>query len=506
PVSAKNVVCYFHNWAQYRPDLGKQMAQNVDPKLCTHLVFAFAQLNGTKIMPYEVNDDTTNGQWRQFNDLKILNPKLKTLLAIGGYTHGALRFHQMASTQANRADFISRAINLLRYWEFDGLDIDWEYPSDASVDDFKFFADLLRETREAFDREATIVNKSRLLLSVAVAAGLVTANKSYNVTALDQYVDIVNVMTYDYHGVWENYVGLNAPLISLDGLDVNTTINWYLTNGLRPTKIHMGLAFFGRTWTLTNSAVTLPGSSAIGGGTAGSYTRTVGILSYYEICDLLRNKGYTSKLDYFGLQKYAFSGNQWVSYDDKETLSVKLDYLLQNNLGGAMIWALPEDDFTAQFCGEGSYPLTTLVSSRLVNVPDQTTTASVSTTTASSTPTTTARSTTTTASTTTTTVTTTPTKTTTSSPVSTTTTLSPVSTTTTLSPVSTTTTTTLSPVPKTFTCPSPYGFFPDPGSCSSYYACSFNVPIPIKCPTSTIYNPITKKCENQQTTTFVCTL
>lgn len=78
------------------------------------------------------------------NELKLANPKLKTLLALGGYSHGSARFHQMASSQASRADFISKAINLLRYKNFDGLDLDWEYPSDLSPDDFNNFANLIK--------------------------------------------------------------------------------------------------------------------------------------------------------------------------------------------------------------------------------------------------------------------------------------------------------------------------------------------------------------------------
>lgn len=59
--------CYFTNWAQYRPGLGKFKPDNIDPCLCDHLIYAFAGMNNNEITTYEWNDETL---YKSFNGLK----------------------------------------------------------------------------------------------------------------------------------------------------------------------------------------------------------------------------------------------------------------------------------------------------------------------------------------------------------------------------------------------------------------------------------------------------
>ncbi|PVD35636.1 hypothetical protein C0Q70_02599 [Pomacea canaliculata] len=123
-------VCYYTNWSQYRKEEGKFLPANIDPFLCTHLVFAFAKVdNRWQLAPYEWNDIQYPYLYRQFNDLKKKNPHLKTLLAVGGWTHGSGPFTQMVRDQSNRRIFLDHAVQYLRTHGFDGLDLDWEYPA-----------------------------------------------------------------------------------------------------------------------------------------------------------------------------------------------------------------------------------------------------------------------------------------------------------------------------------------------------------------------------------------
>lgn len=61
---------------------------------------------------------------------------------------------------------------------------------------------------------------------------------------------------------------------------------------------------------------------------------------------------------------YAFSGNQWVSYDDVQIFRIKAKYMRSLNLGGGMVWSLDFDDFKGTFrCGQN--PLLTALNQEL---------------------------------------------------------------------------------------------------------------------------------------------
>ncbi|KAL3273802.1 hypothetical protein HHI36_015230 [Cryptolaemus montrouzieri] len=150
PSESKNkedykIVCYYTNWSQYRTKVAKFTPEDILPDLCTHIIFAFGWLKKGKLSSFESNDETKDGKtglYDRINKLKKSNPKLKTLLAIGGWSFGTQKFKDMAKTRYARQTFIFSAIPFLRDRGFDGLDIDWEYPKGS--DDKKNYVLLLK--------------------------------------------------------------------------------------------------------------------------------------------------------------------------------------------------------------------------------------------------------------------------------------------------------------------------------------------------------------------------
>ena len=115
-------------------------------------------------------------------------------------------------------------------------------------------------------------------------------------------------------------------------------------------KITLGLALYGRTFTLSDPNENTLGDPVTGAGEAGTYTREGGFWSSYEICTM----GLTVVEDTEVEAPYGYLDDQWVGYDDQTSLLLKVSTLIEEkNLLGAMFWALDLDDFQGDFCGEG---------------------------------------------------------------------------------------------------------------------------------------------------------
>ncbi|XP_042218048.1 proteoglycan 4-like isoform X5 [Homarus americanus] len=366
----KKVVCYYTNWSVYRKGLAKYTPQNINPYLCTHLVYAFGGLTDEfEIKPFDSYQDIEQGGYAKFNGLKQYNKALKTLLAIGGWNEGSGRFSELVSLPEFRKTFIISTIKHLRRYNFDGLDLDWEYPASrdgSAPEDRENYAALVRELREAFNDEGSKVKQRRLLLTMAVPAGKVYIDKGYDVPSLTRDLDFFNILNYDYHSAYEPTVNHHASLMPAPGtseyawnaeLNVDWTVKYYIELGAEPHKLVIGIPTYGRSYTLIDGNFTNFGASADGPGEQGKYTKENGFMAFYEVCENIASHGWGVRKPYpRRIGPYAFSGNQWVGYDDEKIVAKKAEYVREHSLGGIMYWSLDNDDFRG-ICNGEQYPL-----------------------------------------------------------------------------------------------------------------------------------------------------
>lgn len=231
------------------------------------------------------------GGYERFNNLRKTNPHLTTMISLGGWEDGSEKYSDMAKDPVKRKRFVKSAVAFLKEHDFDGLDFDWEFPTlrggNKRVDKANFIA-LLTELKAAFEPYG-------FLLSSAVSSGKTTIDSAYDINKLNELVDIINVMTYDYHGFWEDTLGHNSPLykrpVEVDQLstwfNINYTINYYIEKGADKKKMVMGMPFYGRAWTLQSADKVNPNDTAKGASPPGFRNGIEGVLGYSEVSKII---------------------------------------------------------------------------------------------------------------------------------------------------------------------------------------------------------------------------
>lgn len=315
------VAAYFPEWGIYDRNFE---VSDVPAAQLDALIYAFVDISPQgELALFDSYAASIN--FPRLRSLKEQHPHLKIMVAVGGYTLSA-RFPEVARTTAARQKFAASAVRFCRDNGFDGLDVDWEYPGAADRDNFTL---LLTELRRQLQAEGK-------LLSAALAA----VPTHVDLPGASAQLDFINLMTYDYHGGWEPYrTGHNAPLFASDGLSVDATVSNYLSAGVTPAKILLGVPIYGRSW----AGATGVGSVASG---VGPGTWEPGMLDYRDILQRLASQPSTYRRfwdDQARVPSILTPSGVFISYEDSTSLAGKLDYARFRGLGGVMFWELSAD-------------------------------------------------------------------------------------------------------------------------------------------------------------------
>jgi len=277
-----------------------------DPELLTHINYAFAHIKSD----FESLDIKSESRLKKIAELKKTHPGLKVLLSVGGWEAG--NFSEMAADATHRKNFCNNCLAAVNKYGLDGIDIDWEYPTSSaagissSPDDTRNYTLMMADLRETLGEGKLITMAS-------------SANAKYvDFRSAIQYMDFVNIMTYDMGKPPYHNAGLYASSMTKRSCDESVELHYKA--GVPYEKIVLGIPFYGH-----------------GNGREFS----TDCVDYNEI----NFDGFYKCWDKDAMVPYLTNatGEMVLSYDDEASVSLKAEFIRKKGLLGAMYWNIEAD-------------------------------------------------------------------------------------------------------------------------------------------------------------------
>ncbi|MCK4664292.1 MAG: T9SS type A sorting domain-containing protein [Bacteroidales bacterium] len=289
--------------------------------------YDFFLLSDIAYFSYEVNPN--NGSYYDIHDWKttalITEAQefgTRISLTVTLFSNHAL----LLENTENQQNLIDSLILLVQLRGADGVNIDFEAMPGSQSENFTGFMIALTEKFHT-----TIPNS---IISVAIPA--IDWNNTFDIEILNQFVDLFIIMGYDYHWPSSPDAGPVSPKNNgtlWTALDITRSINKYLEAGISPSKLCLGVPYYGYDWpTIDNSF----SSQTTGSATARTYSQATSL-----------SENFGRKWDEHSSTPYLMykSANQWRQcwFDDEESLKMKYDLVIMKNMAGIGIWALGYD-------------------------------------------------------------------------------------------------------------------------------------------------------------------
>ncbi|AFK20875.1 PKD domain-containing protein (plasmid) [Haloferax mediterranei ATCC 33500] len=390
PSDEFSVVGYYPSWKgnedyQYYPE-------DIPFDKVTDVLYAFLNVksDGSVVIPDSEVDH--KGLLQSFADLKQGPAADTTLkLSIGGWALSP-GFEDAAANEANRTRFAETAVSLMRKYDFDGIDIDWEHPGPnrgacecGSSEGPANHVKLLKAVRNKLD---TVEEEDGRTYYLSVANGGSDWNASLvKHREVERVVDEIYMMSYDFTGVWHETAGLNAPIYGTPDdyppsgdaqqYTLETTLEIWKEQGYwvdwmqwedygepveDPASLVLGLPFYGRgckvengiwdTFSLSDWQQGDPQyqNEVIPPGTwnhlLGSDQANTGAFDYGDLEENYEGAdGWQKNVNEQGQVPWLWNEEKgiFISYDDPASIEEKVKLAKSEGLGGVMFWELSQD-------------------------------------------------------------------------------------------------------------------------------------------------------------------
>lgn len=341
-------LAYYQSWAIYRDTDCHQVAPedlDVQGNGYTHVAYSFVSINSTfQLEPWLSDYATEEPFYERFNSIKDSNPGLKTLAVVGGWTFNnpgdtEFRFSDAVATAESRATFAASCVEFCRRYNFDGIDLDWEFPGVQGViphggraEDYVNYGLVVTEIRKLFDAEP-----EPLILTVATPVGVSRLTAGFDLLTMQEGVDFFHLMTYNIHTHFQQDRILGA---STDMNFIFRNIKYLLGVGVKPNKIVLGLAAYGRTYTLQDPSCHTDGCFFVDGATF-RCDDALGFMPIWAIDEIVKSGNYQSLVinQKTGNAELYVDQDLYINYDNAETYMEKYDYSSKSCFRGVMWWS-----------------------------------------------------------------------------------------------------------------------------------------------------------------------
>ncbi|WP_207423546.1 glycoside hydrolase family 18 protein [Desertivirga brevis] len=314
----------------------------IEAQKITHINYAFVNIKDGKA--YLENEKTDTINFRKLNALKIKNKDLKILISIGGWSWSE-NFSDAVFTDTTRKAFAKSAVDIIKKYQLDGVDIDWEYPGMAGEsgnvyrpEDKQNYTLMFAELRRELDNLEKL-SKKDLLLTTATG-GFSSFLENTELSQAQQYLDYINIMTYDFYSstLAGHHTNLYSSSLNPSNNSADNAVKAYMAAGVPVSKLVMGIAFYGRNMKVSDESKTGLGGKIISQSFGDGYSK---------IKDSLVNKnGFKEYRDEDAKAPYLYNEqiHLFVTYDNEWSVKHKCDYVLEKGMAGVMFWEYDNDE------------------------------------------------------------------------------------------------------------------------------------------------------------------
>lgn len=314
---------------------GPEQIDSLAVEKLTHIIYSFCHLKGHKLTVDNSRDSLTI---RRLVGLKKRNPQLKVILSLGGWG-GCRTCSEVFNSEAGRKEFTQSVLALCQTYKTDGLDLDWEYPTIEGYPGHQYipadkqnFTDLIQELRKVLGNKYEI--------SFAAGGFQKFLDESVDWKAIMPVVDRVNLMTYDLINGYSTQTGHHTALYSRPEQHESTDncVQHLIKIGVPRNKLVIGAAFYGRMWEgvpAESNGLYMPGKFKAG-------------IDYKDFATRLSpEQGFAAYWDDVAKAPYSYNATAqlFVTYDDKRSIALKTQYVVDQQLDGIMFWELTHDPY-----------------------------------------------------------------------------------------------------------------------------------------------------------------